>query len=399
MIHQQETIYKMPGLHRLRHRQGTLKYILCFVTIFAYSLVPVHGVDSDTKGTENAEIISTRVICKQPGKYIGWPSITQTGSGELLVVFSGNRDAHVCPFGITQMIRSNDNGKTWSAPETINNTPLDDRDAGILETKNGTLLVSWFTSLAFDTKKHYDKNPSWKRHADKLGDDTKKYWLGNWTRRSLNGGQSWEEPVKQLVSAPHGPIELSDGRLLYVGTAHVDDQKVMGVEVSGNDGKTWKLISTIPINSEDDVAYYHEPHAVELTDGKIVAMFRYQPSDRNESYLRQSESYDGGKSWTTSHATGIWGYPPHLIRLKNGGIMVSYGVRREPYGEKACISMDGGETWETDKEIMIQPAMNSDLGYPASVQLEDGSMLTVYYQIDKMGEKTSLMCTQWRLKN
>ncbi len=350
------------------------------------------------KSGQYADIISTRVICKQPGKYIGWPSITKTRSGELLVVFSGNRDAHVCPFGITQMIRSTDNGETWSDPETINNTPLDDRDAGILETKNGTLLVSWFTSLAFDTEKFYDRNPSWKRHADKLGDETKKYWIGNWTRRSLNGGHSWEEPVKQLVSAPHGPIELPDDRLLYVGTAYVNDKKIIGVEQSTDDGQSWQLISTIPLNSEDDIAFYHEPHAVELRDGKLVAMIRYNPPNREQSFLRQSESYDGGRSWTTSHKTGIWGYPPHLIQLKNGGLLVSYGVRREPYGEKACISRDGGKTWETDREIMINPAINSDLGYPASIQLDDGSILTVYYQIDKKGEKTSLMSTHWRLK-
>ena len=165
------------------------------------------------------------------------PVLQKPTSGELLVVFSGNRDAHVCPFGITQMVRSTDNGETWTDPETINNTPLDDRDAGILETRKGTLLVNWFTSLAFDTKKFYDRNPSWKRHAGKLGDETKKYWIGNWTRRSINGGLSWEEPVKQIVSAPHGPIELSDGRLLYVGTGIVNDQKVIGVEQSLDDGQ------------------------------------------------------------------------------------------------------------------------------------------------------------------
>ena len=344
-----------------------------------------------------ADIISTRVICKQPGKYIGWPSITKTESGELLVVFSGDRDAHVCPFGITQMVRSSDQGETWTDPVTINNTPLDDRDPGILETNNGTLLVNWFTSLAFDTKKFYERNPSWKRHADKLGDETKKQWIGNWTRRSLDGGLSWEEPVKQLVSAPHGPIELSDGRLLYVGTANINNEKTIGVEHSINDGETWQLISTIPVHDNDSILYYHEPHVVELSDGKLVAMFRYNPKDRNQSYLRQSESYDGGKSWSTTHKTDIWGYPPHLMQLKNGLLIVSYGVRREPFGEMACISQDGGETWETDKEIMVNPAMNSDLGYPASVQLDDGSILTVYYQVDQEGEKTCLMSTHWRL--
>ena len=368
------------------------KKIILLIAIFApFLLWNIHSQNLP------AEIISTKVICKQPDRYIGWPSISQTRSGELLVVFSGNRDAHVCPFGITQMIRSKDNGVTWSDPETINNTPLDDRDAGVIETKKGTLLVNWFTSLAFDTDKYYERNPSWRRHADKLSNETKQLWIGNWTRRSTDNGKSWEDPVKQVVSAPHGPIELFDGRLLYVGTAYVNDEKIIGVEQSTDDGISWKLISTIPISREDQIAVAHEPHVVELKNGKLVVMIRYQPKDRSESYLRQSESKDGGKTWSISYKTDIWGYPPHLIQLKNGWLLVSYGVRREPFGEMACISKDGGKTWETDKEILIQSAMNSDLGYPASVQLDDGSILTVYYQIDKKGEKTSLLCTHWRL--
>ncbi len=368
-----------------------LKITLCFLI---FSSIYVFCIE---KPGPYAEIISTKVICKQEGKYIGWPSITKTESGELLVVFSGNRDAHVCPFGVTQMIRSADHGKTWTSPVTINNTPLDDRDAGILETEKGTLLVNWFTSLAFDRQKYYDENPSWKRHADKLGDEIRTHWIGNWTRRSLNNGQSWEEPVKQTVSSPHGPIELTDDRLLYVGTALVGDERIIGVEQSMDDGKTWQLISKIPLQNADQINYFHEPHAVELSNGTLMVMIRYNPPDREQSYLWQSESYDGGRSWTTAHETEIWGYPPHLIQLKNGMVLASYGVRREPYGEMACISIDGGKTWETQKQIMINQAINGDLGYPSSVQLEDGSILTVYYQIDKEGEKTSLMSTHWRL--
>ena len=39
----------------------------------------------------------------------------------------------------------------------------------------------------------------------------------------------------------------------------------------------------------------------------------------------------------------------------------------------------------------------STIATPASAQLEDGSILTVYYQIDKPGEPTCLMGTHWRL--
>lgn len=41
-----------------------------------------------------------------------------------------------------------------------------------------------------------------------LNDSTINFWLGNWTRRSLDKGKTWLKPVKQLVSSPHGPIEL-----------------------------------------------------------------------------------------------------------------------------------------------------------------------------------------------
>lgn len=52
-----------------------------------------------------AEIISNKVICKEPGRYIGWPTIVRASAGELIVVFSGDRDDHVCPWGKMEMIR------------------------------------------------------------------------------------------------------------------------------------------------------------------------------------------------------------------------------------------------------------------------------------------------------
>lgn len=369
---------------------------------FYYLKNPIDSNNTENTFSEHSRYlksIETKVIWKEQDKYIGWPTITKTLSGELLTVFSGNREAHVCPFGKTQIIRSNDNGQTWSNPEIINNTPLDDRDAGILETVKGTLLVNWFTSLAFDRDRYFKKYPEWEQIRKGLDSSTIDYWLGNWTRRSLDNGETWLSPVKQLVSSPHGPIELKDGRILYVGTAVIDNEKKLAVEVSNDDGENWNLFSVIEIADHDTIKYYHEPHAVELENGKLVAMFRYQPKDRSDSYLRQSESYDGGKTWTKTHRTEIWGYPPHLIQLNNGWLMVAYGVRKYPFGEKACISKDGGETWDIENEIFLSKSENSDLGYPASVQLDDGSIITVFYQIDKKGEKTSLFQTHWEIND
>lgn len=361
----------------------------------SFSQLPDPSSDKKIK----AIIFEQKILCKQPERYIGWPTITRTKSGELLVVFSGSRDAHICPFGITQMIRSTDNGKTWSAPETINNTPLDDRDAGILETKNGTLLVSWFTSLAFDKPELYKANPSWVRHAEKISPETKKLWLGNWTRRSTDQGKTWQEPVKQIVSAPHGPIELSDGRLLYMGTATLEGNHIIGVEESTDDGKTWKFISKVNLPEGKNPNHFWEPHLVENQDGTITALIRYNPPEKSENYLHQTVSADGGKTWSTAVQTPVWGYPAHIIRLKNNWLLAVYGVRRPVYSERACLSKDGGKTWDLENEMILSEAPNSDLGYPASVQLSDGSIYTVYYQAEKAGEKTCLMATHWMIKN
>ena len=337
-------------------------------------------------------IISTKVICKEPDRYIGWPTIVKRQSGQLIAVFSGDRDAHVCPWGKTEMISSPDNGKTWTKPSIINNTPLDDRDAGIIETKKGTLLVSWFTSLGFE---EYSDN--WDRHAEKITPEIRRQWLGSWIRRSEDGGKTWGDPVRTIACSPHGPVQLNDGRLLHIGTATLDEKPAIAAEASSDDGKTWQLIGTVPVPERTvDSLWFCEPHLVEVGSGKLLAMFRVEPKV-SEQFLYQAESSDGGRTWSAPHKTPIWGFPPHLTRLNNGWILVTYGRRKAPFGERACISRDNGKTWDIDNEITLCNALSSDLGYPASVQLNDGSIMTVYYQQTEPGEKTCLMAAHWRL--
>jgi len=372
----------------------------------------LHEVPTDQNVATIEEI---SVICKQEGRYIGWPTICRRSNGELLAAFSGDRDQHVCPWGKVQVVRSADDGKTWTKPVSICNTPLDDRDAGIIETAKGTLVVAWFTSLAFEgsLRSSWLKNlqgeavlNQWRLHAEKLTPEIREQWLGYWTRRSEDGGKTWDTPVKTKGSAPHGAIELADGRLLYVGRRYPHKNTELTVEESRDDGRSWQQIASIQADPEDNIAGFHEPHVVEAADGTLVAQFRYHWSDPKtkkrdgtKDYLRQAVSNDGGKTWTVAKATPLLGYPPHLIRLKNDAIICVYGRRLAPYGEYACVSWDNGQTWDVDNEIKLAAAGSGDLGYPASTQLADGSIITVYYQIHESGEKTCLMGTRWRLKN
>ncbi len=377
-------------------------------------------------GSKNAIILSTRVICKQPGRYIGWPTIGRLPDGELLAVFSGDRDAHVDPFGKTQLVRSADNGATWSPPATINNTPLDDRDAGICVCRDGTVIVSWFTSHYTDEKYlamcRNDEEHAWRAAYLKSFDpadigrwagealENGRYRLGHWIRRSTDGARTWEAPVRVPPTTPHGPIELADSRLLFVGieTNHGRTESrgnILAAE-SRDKGLTWSVIGRItmfpryPGSDPAGYAYFCEPHVTEVAPGRLVAMARYEemPRGPERGRLWQFDSADGGHTWTEPRELPILGKPPHLITLRDGRVLVTYGYRHAPFGQRACLSRDGGRTWDYDREIvLLDDAPSGDLGYPASVELADSSILTVYYQQEHAGEKTCLMATHWRI--
>lgn len=348
-----------------------------------------------TLNTNGHVVVKKRVT--EPNRYLGWPTIERTKDGKLFVAFSGDRDAHVCPYGKTQIITSDNDGQTWSDPKTITSTPLDDRDAGLIQTKKGTLLVSWFTSLAFERPGFEAAYNRYFRVGEKISDETKAEWLGNWVRRSEDMGQTWLDPVRTRGTAPHGPISLKNGELLYIGTARKGNTSAIIAEKSTDDGKSWKVIGEIP-RPKGFVSSLVEPHVLELKSGKLIAMIRNEPKDVSQCFLLQSESFDGGKTWSVMQNTGIWGYPPHLIQLSNGWLLVVYGHRREPFGERACISKDDGKTWEIQDEIILANAASRDLGYPSSVQLADGSILSVYYQAPEFGEPACLMSTHWKLR-
>ncbi len=383
-------------------------YLVWAAVAVAASARAQEAVPGEIRGAaiqqQRAAIEWTRVLCKEPGRYIGWPSVCLRKNGELLAVFSGDRDAHICPWGKVQMVKSTDLGGTWGAPVTIGNTPLDDRDAGIIELPNGDLVVAWFTSLAYcQSIRDRAKLPSgsakeqWFLHDEKIPQAVKDEWLGAYTMRSSDGGRTWLKPVRTAGSTPHGPILLKDGRLLYVGRYFKGEQTVISVEESRDQGASWQMLSEIhPSPEEQAPQMFHEPHAVETGDGRIVAQVRYHGPG---GCLRQSESADGGKTWTVMRPTRLAGLPPHLLRLSSGKILTVYGRRSGACGEYACLSDDGGRTWDVANEIKLAGHFDGDLGYPASAELPDGSILTVYYQAEKAGEKACLMGTRWRVRN
>lgn len=357
-----------------------------------------------------AEIKWVRPICVQHNRYIGWPSVCRLKNGDILAVFSGDRARHICPYGKIQMIRSTDEGNTWSAPVTIADGPIDDRDAGIVQLPDGEILVTYFTSVAYRNPNLLKKYPEYRRSDAGITDLEREKALGNFAIRSRDNGRTWSKPEKLTLigQTPHGPILLKDGSLFQIGRTFTDSpvggsedgHTIISAERSTDGGRTWQMLCrSIPdTNGENSKKHmFHEPHAVELADGTIVGLVRYHGAD---NCMRQTVSKDGGKTWTPMVKTGMVGLPPHLISLYDGKIVNVYGrrIRSVGFGEFAAISDDGGKTWDVNNEITLAKSHNGDLGYPASCILSNGDILTIYYQQPKPGTKPCLMATRWRIR-
>jgi Neuraminidase (sialidase) len=139
----------------------------------------------------------------------------------------------------------------------------------------------------------------------------------------------------------------------------------------------------------------HELHAVEAADGTIIAQIRNHNA-ANKGETLQSESKDGGKTWTLPHSIGVWGLPSHLMKLRDGRLVMTYGHRRPPFGNQARLSTDNGQTW-SDAIILSGDGAGGDLGYPSTVELADGTLLSVWYEKMKEHPHAVLRQATWKL--
>jgi hypothetical protein len=357
-----------------------------------------------------------------PGSgHLGWPTLARKHDGELIIVYSGGRQHHACPFGQVHLLSSQDEGRTWSWPRVLADGPLDDRDAGVLETKDKTLLVFWFTSLTWETIIHneperFDPAPGgepayskaekieWLRRHRRLTDDVRQSEFGAWSIRSEDGGQTWSPKIATPVNSPHGPCQLSDGRLLYVGVQTTDDftkndggapfQPVISAAESRDDGRSWQIIGEIEPLPGHNAAGYHELHAVQAGNGDIIAHIRNHNETHNYETL-QSESKDGGHTWSTPHPIGVWGFPAFLLRASDGRLITTIGHRREPFGNRIAISEDNGQSWS--ETMPINTDSTGDFGYPSTVELAPNRFLTLWYD-NKGREQTYLRLARWSLE-
>jgi hypothetical protein len=306
--------------------------------------VPVLG------GAQQARVATDHVmIASAPGRHFAFPGVARLRDGSLVAVFR-EATGHITPDGSIAMVRSPDGGRTWSPRTTFYDDPRrDERDPGILCHSSDTLVVS----MASD---------------------------GAATMRSTDSGLTWDAPVPAPVFSPHGPSELPDGRLYWCGIATRHGMNAVETHTSTDLGRTWTLQETcalsLPFHQPWVAPFWDEPHAVPLDAERWLALYRV---DR-DGFLYRSTRPSSGADFTPPVRTAMWGCPPYILKLSDGRLLALYGYRREPYGIRACVSSDGGATWDTDHELVLRAdGGHGDLGYPVALEVSPGLVLAVYY--------------------
>jgi len=86
----------------------------------------------------------------------------------------------------------------------------------------------------------------------------------------------------------------------------------------------------------------------------------------------------------------FWGSNPiHMLQLKSGKVLVSYGYRRAPFGIRARLcNAELTDLSEAEEIILRDDALHGDLGYTSAIQLDNGDILMVYYIADENDTRT-----------
>jgi hypothetical protein len=298
-----------------------------------------------------------------------FPTAELLKNGQIVVVYYDSPD-HVSRSGRISMVRSRDQGRTWSAPTVVIDGPNDERDPNIVETARGTWLVSYFDS---DTM----KAPSSQ---------------GVFVIRSTDEGHTWSAPAR-VGTTLRGPatsakiVQMDNGDLLMpvYGATPAGTDAVAVVIRSADDGLTWPPDGEATIASAPGVNFV-EPALAHLGGGRLLAMIRTEGAER-AAY--ENYSIDGGRTWSTAAKTTLIAQASDLLPVVEGEkhlLVHTWGDISGRFGDSRPTVMQVIQfrefplkRWTDQPRLLHQGHCWNDEGYPSSVRLRDGRVFTVYY--------------------
>ncbi len=360
--------------------------------------------------------IDYAIVQKDESLFTSFPTVVSLEGNKVLIAFreageksvkaaKNNTPSHHDNDSRICVIESEADGKTFlsNKKKIVLNDQYGFNDPGLTKLKDGTLLLR---AIKIQVEKSEDRNnliSTLLAHRPDLG--TVSASLGLVLLRSVNHGESWSPPEIISVNGDFDWFsrdaisELEDGSwvLPIYKSSGFNAEKAYLIR-SFDKGKNWGDIALLAedINGSRSMfrgVNYNEVCVLNLGLGRLMAMIRSDSSyqSENDQYmaiggtgeLTQAFSENAGLSWTYPEHTGIFGQPANIIKLKNGKILCTCGYRKMPFAVKACVSSDDGKTWDILNTITIKESCPFwDMGYPMSVQREDGKIVTVYYWND-----------------
>ena len=235
--------------------------------------------------------LAAGVAMARPNQMYGWPGLVKLPNGDLLLSAS-ERKFHCCSLGREVVSRSCDGGQTWSLPEEVYNSEIDDRDSNLAIAPDGTIILSFFSAVAPQLR-HPERNSRLiSAFLSEAG--------GTWMITSGDYGRSWSEKALPLPCGNHiSPAVLSDGTLITCGGYDNKGKFFDGYEVyrSCDMGASWQKSGVIPCPEMDNVRLLiNESSLLEVEPDHILGIFRSTGEDCADLY--KSRSFDGGKTWS-----------------------------------------------------------------------------------------------------
>ena len=293
-----------------------------------------------------------------------WPNLTVLGDGTIIATIF-NRPSHGKSAGDVDCWASKNGGRSWRrrgtpAPHEPDATRM---NVAAGRAKNGDLIV-------------ISSGWSNKYPPEKKGPPFRAGILESWVCRSSDGGSQWSIDKRAFPSRgprggdciPFGDIVRGNDGTLRVAIYEVIDLRDDRVWLfrSRDDGRTWGEPVVL-----DENAYRNETALLHLGGGRWLAAIR-------ENGLHLHASADDGKTWEhRMRLTGPDQHPGHLLRLRSGRILLAYGNRTpNAKGVDVRWTDDEGKTWSASVRVLD---FQGDGGYPSSVQLPDGQVVTAYY--------------------
>lgn len=281
------------------------------LSILSFAVLHVYSQNNFTnQNYQNyLDTISTQVIISGNPYYYGFPSLTKTPSGKMIIGYykgSSHNDG-----GRAVIRNSADYGKTWGAETAIESDSTKNyRNCQVSNVEDSVFMTYWESSGKI------------------------------WIRKSIDQGVTWSsrtEIITGRTSATEGKLIKFNNKLIVPIYSFIPSSENAGFAISDNGGSSWSTQWITTPNALSECSLINN-------EDSLLAFFR---NNSVQDSLYRASSIDG-ITWTTPKAVICplwWEGKPALYRMPDSRILLNNRSDNFPRYGRIAISNDNGFTF------------------------------------------------------